>query len=115
MKKRTLNQTWTLCLRMWRWIAKVWQTPRYRRYSVLRLKSIWLKKNGFNSIKIKSTCFFCDYALEDRYGDPVCDTCPGYLVDDAFECISDDYYYRDNPVGFYNKLLQLNRIRKAKK
>lgn len=39
-KKLTLNQTWVLCLRMWRWIVKVWQTPRYKRYAVWELKEI---------------------------------------------------------------------------
>lgn len=115
MKKRTLNQTWTLCLRMWRWIAKVWQTPRYRRYDVVALKIIWLRKNGFRYIW--SDCFFCDCRENETDNDDEgCnEACPGALVDPDFDCMEDAYYYRWKPVEFYKELLRLNRIRKAKK
>ena len=111
MRKRTLNQTWTLCLRMWRWIAKVWQTPHYKRYGVYQLKKIWRKKNGFHSLRCE--CFFCDYTVVDGF--EVCDECPGNLVDSNFDCINDDYCYSSKPVEFYKELLRLNKIRKAKK
>ncbi len=109
-KKRTLNQTWVLCLRMWRWIAKVWQTPRYRRYGVIDLKMIWLRKNRFRYIR--ADCFFCGYKGSDLR----CDSnCPGSLVNSEFSCCSDDYHYEDKPIEFYKELLRLNRIRKVKK
>jgi hypothetical protein len=109
-KKRTLNQTWVLCLRMWRWIAKVWQTPRYRRYDVIVLKDMWLRKNGFRYIR--ADCFFCDY----KGSDLCCDqACLGSLVNPEFNCCNDDYNYVHKPVEFYKELLRLNRIRKAKK
>lgn len=117
-KNLTLNQTWTLCLRMWRWIAKVLQTPRYRRYDVCQLKGIWFRKNGFNPKMNPTTCFFCNYAINYCGSDEgvfdFCDACPGHLVDQKFTC-SDRYYcYRYKPVKFYKELLRLNRIRKAK-
>ena len=80
MRKRTLNQTWTLCLRMWRWIAKVWQTPHYKRYGVYQLKKIWRKKTVFTLYDVN--VFFCDYTVVE-----VCDECPGNLVDSNFDLI----------------------------
>jgi len=109
MKKRTLNQTWTLCLQMWRWIAKVWQTPRYRRYSIHELKEIWLRKNKFIPNRISNSCFFCDYT--PRFS---CNICPGRLVVLDFHCCNKDYNWEIKPVEFYKELLRLNRIRKAK-
>ena len=110
-KELTLNQTWTLCLRMWRWIAKVWQTPRYKRYNVEELKEIWLKKNGYKPDGLFRGCFFCDYRgiLNSCQG-----CCPGNIVDRYFHCCSDSYLYSVYPVGFYKELLRLNRIRKGK-
>lgn len=105
MKKRTLNQTWTLCLRMWKRIAKEWDGDVNN--SVWDLKFKWLKENEF--IGLKGACFFCDVAGDDCY------LCPGYLVDSSFVCSNDSYDYESNPVAFYKELLRLNRIRKAKK
>lgn len=112
MKKRTLNQTWILCLRMWRWIAKVWQTPRYRRYDVIALKEIWTEKNGF--YRVQAACFFCDYDYK-KTDVPNCEDCPGALIDPDFNCTEHNYNYGTKPVEFYKELLRLNRIRKAKK
>ena len=111
MKKITLNQTWVLCLRMWRWIANVWKTERYIRYCVWELKDIWLKENGFKDVY--SDCFFCQYR-EGANGD--CNVvCPGALVDPNFDCYNIDYEWHRYPVEFYQELLRLNKIRKAKK
>ena len=108
MKKRTLNQTWTLCLRMWRWIAKEWPTTLK---SISTLKSRWLSKNGFGGENIDHNCFFCDYN-----GNRIeCRSCPGKLVNRRFGCANDAYYYLKKPGAFYKELLRLNRIRKAKK
>ena len=108
MKKRTLNQTWVLCLQMWKWIAKVWQTPRYRQYDVLKLKEIWLRKNGFEPECLRAHCFFCDYkGVESCH-----QACPGALVDSRFSCYHYDYNFEDKPVEFYKEILRLNRIRK---
>ena len=109
-KRRTLNQTWVLCLRMWRWIAKVWQTPRYRRYGVVKLKEIWLKESSFRYIR--ADCFFCDYKGSDLRCDKAC---PGALISFSFSCTDEEYSYEEKPVEFYKELMRLNRIRKAKK
>lgn len=111
-KKLTLNQTWILCLQMWQWIAKVWQTPRYRRYKIYQLKRIWCKKNGFNFLQ--HDCFFCDYTMKSMQNHEDCNMCPGKLIDFSFDCTDDNYYYSIYPVEFYKELLRLNRIRKAK-
>ena len=111
MKKRTLNQTWTLCLRMWKWIKKVWQTEGYKGMSVHKLKYIWLADNGFDSTTISAHCFFCDY----KDGAGYCHVnCPAAMVDPEFDCADSSYDYETNPVEFYRELLRLNRIRKAK-
>ena len=107
MRKRTLNQTWILCLRMWRWIAKTWIGDGS---NIHELKARWLRENGINENDIYCNCFFCDYA-EDH-----CLTrCPGKLVDSHFSCGREVYDYESNPVAFYKELLRLNRIRRAKK
>jgi len=104
----TLNQTWTLCLRMWKWIKKVWQTESYEGMSVHTLKRIWLADNGFDSTT--AHCFFCEYNGPFR-----CHVnCPGAMVDSEFNCNNSSYCYETNPAGFYRELLRLNRIRKAK-
>ena len=109
MRRRTLNQTWVLCLRMWRWIAKVWTLDGP---SVHDLKSLWLRNNGFTE-GIDANCFFCDYNC--RFKDEGCESCPGYLVDSSFSCGSATYDYETKPVAFYKELFRLNRIRKVKK
>lgn len=110
MKKRTLNQTWVLCLRMWRSISKAW--PKTTR-TVSTLKVNWLTENGFNGFgyEVEANCFFCQYAT----GDIGCHSCPGRLVNPDFDCNADDYNFDSNPPAFYKELLRLNRIRKGKK
>ena len=103
MKKRTLNQTWVLCLRMWRWIVK--QIREGSKLTVYELKSQWLSDNGFEHVS--GECFFCDVAA-------TCSYCPGRLIDPDFSCDADAYDYRKNPAGFLKELLRLNRIRKGK-
>ena len=107
----TLNQTWTLCLRMWKWIKKVWQTESYEGMSVHKLKRIWLADNGFDPNAITAHCFFCDYRGPFRCHE----NCPGAMVDSEFSCSDSSYDYETNPAGFYRELLRLNRIRKANK
>lgn len=103
MKKRTLNQTWILCLRMWRWISKEWPKSEL---DVCGLKERWLEANGFK-YSISNSCFFCDFAEDE------CFQCPGQLIDSHFSCMNPKYDYDDKPVAFYKELLRLNRIRKA--
>ncbi len=107
-KKRTLNQTWVLCLRMWRWISKM-KAEKSRKW-VTTLKTQWLREAGIK-IKGDSDCFFCEYIIKMDS----CHTCPGRLVDPSFSCHREAYHYQREPIAFYKKLLHLNRIRKAKK
>ena len=94
---------------MWRWIAA--QKKRHPRAYAGNLKIQWLKKHKeFETII--SDCFFCEY-VEKRVGD--CDLCPGCKIDKTFDCYNKDYNFESKPIAFYKKILQLNRIRKAKK
>lgn len=103
MKKRTLNQTWILCLRMFRWIIK--QENVEERIGTLKYQ--WISDNGFGYVP--AHCFFCDF------GKGSCRKCPGKLVDPNFQCTAPDYHYSLKPKAFYKELLRLNRIRKGGK
>lgn len=105
--RRTLNQTWVLCLRMWKHLAAVWEEFD----DIAILKERWLNSNGFTDENILSDCFFCEYGRPA----PGCSRCPGRLVDPSFNCESPEYDYRKEPREFYRELLRLNRIRKVKK
>ena len=107
MKKRTLNQNWTLCLRKWRWIVK--EKIAHKRRWVSTLKVQWLHDNRFKDLS--GDCFFCDYGEAENS----CRSCPGRLVDSSFSCQREAYHYIYNPFAFLAELLRLNRIRKAKK
>ena len=126
MKKLTLNQTWVLCLRMWKWIASVWKKGD----DVNDLKREWLTKNGYkaNGIFIWNDCFFCEWAVLQRPSKKDypkdekhfvkgsgCRNCPGRKINRRFNCDCAKYDYRYNPVSFYAEILRLNRIRKGKK
>lgn len=108
MKKRTLNQTWMLCLRMWRWVAKVWYPNGP---AVSQLKMRWLSENGFGGVSIASDCFFCHFQKDIG----ACKQCPGVLINPSFSCYDARYSHKTSPVKFYKELLRLNRIRKVKK
>ena len=107
MKERTLNQTWILCLRMWRWITKT-KAENPRRW-ISTLKRQWLHEN---QIKIVGDhdCFFCEW-IDDGSS---CARCPGRLIDFNFNCHREAYHYVRKPAAFYKELLRLNRIRKER-
>ena len=107
MKKRTLNQTWTLCLRMWRWIAAM-KAGGSRKW-ISTLKTQWLRENKVR-IEGDHDCFFCEYNNMRNH----CRNCPGKLVDFDFSCQDKAYQYSQKPIAFYKELLRLNRIRKGK-
>lgn len=114
MKKLTLNQTWTLCLRMWKWIDE--QIGKGDRTDIDMLKYQWLKKNNYELGKIEEDCFFCErnINLNDGGGYPNCKDCPGVLVNKRFACMNKTYHYTTKPRKFYQKLLQFNKKRKTK-
>ena len=111
MKKLTLNQAWTQCLRMWKWIDK--QFEESSGVTVSALKCRWLKENGYADECIVNDCFFCDYDVEN--GNGLCSLCPGELVNKRFNCENVTYDWYSKPRKFYKKLLELNKKRKAKK
>ncbi len=101
MKKLTLDETWRLCLSMWRWIAK--QKKEGVGTNVDNLKHEWLAKHYPRYVQ--NNCFFCGYAAV------FCPKCPGRLVDESFLCDNTEYSYFGKPIKFYNKLVSLNRKR----
>ena len=114
-KKMTLNQTWKNCLRMWKWIDKVWE---FDGAPVEVLKAVWMDDHGFEAT-IEEDCFFCEYDVQqgceieediDR-----CTYCPGVLVNALFHCTRKSYNYAEQPRKFYKKLLELDAKRKVKK
>ena len=111
MERLTLDQTWVLCLKMWKWIAK--EVRAGNSTNVDALKKEWCEKNGFAAIEIKYCCFFCEY---DRRGICECDRCPARKIDKAFKCYVDSsYHYLEFPLKFYKTICQLNKIRLGKK
>lgn len=108
MKRYTLDQTWTLCLKMWKWITK---ERKKNKRSVGILKIEWLKNNGFGPSLIDSDCFFCQYAVAHKKRKFACFYCPGTKVDPNFSC-TEHPIYSSEPIEFYKLLLTLNRKRK---
>ncbi len=115
MKKLTLDQTWKLCLSMWRWIAK--KMKANKRLDVHDLKEQWLEIHGFKDGSVLCDCFFCEY---DRNQGRIskCVTCPGTKVskiNGKLWCQNKNADWRCDFSTFYNKLRSLNRKRLAKR
>ncbi len=114
VKKLTLNETWRLCLKMWRWIAK--QVKEGTKKSTDKLKLEWLKNNWAGK-KLYGSCFFCEYLEKHpKAGNacPSCPSCPAVMIDPKFSCMGTAYDYEGYPIKFYNKLVSLNRKRNKK-
>lgn len=116
-KRITLDETWRNCLSMWRWIYK--QTKNNPRLSQAGFKVEWLAKHGFPD-NILHNCFFCNYAVQCPKSSGVivgkgCDSCPARKFDKSFICTDLRYHFNDRPIAFYNKLVSLDRKRKAGK
>ena len=110
MKRLNLNETWVLCLKMWKWIAKEVEAGRDSITDVIDLKDEWLTKHGFRDVE--ENCFFCDYA---RRKAGCLQSCPGKKIDGSFNCDNKEYHYAGEPIAFYKKLVELNKIRLKKK
>ena len=117
-KRMNLEDTWKLCLSMWRWIAKEWKSGN--KQSTAILKKQWIEKHGYISEvgnwtpSFAADCFFCDYAWKysnDESFPDYCRLCPAKKIDKGFQCQSSDYNYDNKPIAFYNKLRSLNRKR----
>ena len=98
MKKLSLEETWRLCLEMWKWIAEEWEKDNTKR--VAALKQQWLKEHGFENVS--SSCFFCAYAKSG------CGLCPARLVEENFLCDDSEHDYLTKPVEFYHKIVSLH-------
>lgn len=106
----TLNKTWQLCLKMWKWIIE--EIKRDKTQSIEGLKEKWLIKNKYENIFCD--CFFCNYAYQQPLKDceDMCDFCPGRLVSKRFNCFDSSYNHETKPLKFYKKLIQLNNKRR---
>lgn len=77
--------------------------------------------NGFDPYDIEFKCFFCDWADRkgqiDNYPDTPggCEKCPGVKVDKGFACQLEEEHWNENPVEFYNRLVELDNKRKIEK
>ena len=111
MKKRlTLDETWVLCLRMWKWIAK--QIRKDPGLGVGSLKTEWVEAHGYEDEELASNCFFCDYAQKYYQGDRcICPSCPARKIDPDFDCMDIEYRHIKHPLEFYAELRRLNNIR----
>jgi len=119
--KITLDESWELCLKQWKWIAK--QIVKMKRtgdlYSVKQLKREWCDKNNFKLPSRCSNCFFCLYSItHPTKSNPdksiVCN-CPAQKVDKHFDCQTWEYNYTQKPLKFYAKVRKLNNVRLKKK
>ena len=106
-KNLNLDQTWELCLEMWKWVIETSGD-----------KHIWLEQNGYDNMYC--SCFFCEFASKSStHNGPMrmtlCPLCPGKAVDPSFHCEEDvPYSWCDNPEDFYKKLVELNNKRLGK-
>ena len=112
MKRLTLDETWTECIKMWRWVVKRWQADSM--ILVGDLKGEYLNKKHIGPDEIKDDCFFCEYANKNSSTSCQCASCPGVMVDPEFDCKEKGYSWNDAPDKFLQKLLSLNRKRKQK-
>ncbi len=110
MKRLNLNETWVLCLKMWKWIAK---QVKAGRQNVEGLKEEWLRKHKFSGIHSK--CFFCDYAVKNSHPKKFDCNCPAERIEQDFWCQKDSYCYSLKPIAFYKKLVELNKLRLKKR
>ena len=100
-----LDEVWTKCLIMWRYIVKKWKKNKRLRIDILKRE--YLKNNHY--VHLLSDCHFCDYCKQ------CCTNCPGTLVDENFSCINISYNHFYKPDKFLQKIEQLNKKRLLKK
>ncbi len=100
-----LERAWIECMKLWKHVAS---KSHGQHPSVSNLKEEWIDQHGFTKLLSSSCdCFFC------RYADRDCNKCPGTLIDPDFNCDNSTYRWHKHPIAFYNKLVKLNKIRKA--
>ncbi len=104
----TLDETWALCLEMWKWIME-----NHKEFGdVMILKEKWFADNedAIEVGAIEADCFFCEYNVSQRGSDEGCECCPGKLIDDYFSCSDPNYSYFKKPKEFYAHILELHAI-----
>jgi len=126
-KRLSLEQAWSVSLRMWKWIAE--QRKKERMDSVTALKDEWFEtqQKKYEADDFLASCPFCEYSAHpfceysaqtnvdaNMDDDDFCGGCPGKLVDKRFKCRNRTYNYYREPVKFYKKLLQLDAKRRLK-
>lgn len=118
MKRLTLDETWALCLKMWKWIAKEVRAANKaeKPWDVSELKWDWCKKHRYR--RLYYYCFFCEYVEKRKYKccrENISLLCPPRKIDKDFNCQKKAYQFEKHPIKFYKKLVELNKIRLAKK
>lgn len=109
MKELSLDRAWELCMEQWPWIIEEIEADMG---SVSHLKAKWVKRNGFKCVM--ANCFFCEYAHQrDKqfYTKGDCKDCPGKKVDKNFDCENSEYHYTNDPIAFWHKIQEMNKIR----
>jgi hypothetical protein len=128
MKKcpKTVDKRWSETLRMWKDICKTislnqkdFENLCYdgRETLVIFLKYSWLIANNYDTNAILYGCFFCTVAnlqMKKHSGMSDCFYCPARKIDDSFSCLDEPKFDFD-PHGFYDRLVRLNKERKARK
>ena len=115
MKKLNLDETWDLCLEMWKWISRqvLILDKKGVEWDIDTLKKQWVINNNIDTDSFRSThCYFCEYALT-RISN--CSLCPGRKIDSNFYCRDENYSFVQHPRKFYAELKRLNKIRLSKK
>ena len=108
--KLTLSETWTKCLKMWKWVAKNCEGD----LSIAELKEKWLKDHHIKDLEFN--CFFCQYnknqqTSEEYYRTINCKKCPAKLISPQFHCENYPLYGWNNyPKAFYKKILELHKL-----
>ena len=98
---RKMLIAWNRTLRMWEWIATVYDYTR----NVWYFKRQWLDENHVG--RIEGDCFLCN-AIEP---DSNCEVCPlTFLLDSMEECGCQNGFvdYEEDPIGFYSFLVALD-------
>ena len=118
-KTMTLDEIWSECIRMWRWIVKMIKAGDER--PVVILKREWIILNGYMGA-VRLNCFFCHFVFQGpkspktKYIDGLdCENywrnCPAKRISKSFYCTRLDYAYEEYPKAFLAELLRLNKIR----
>ena len=111
MKRLTLDQTWTKCLAMWKWIAKEYAKDDSDD-DVGTLKNKWRKAHGNDALV--HNCYFCEYDSQHEMDDDCdCKKCPAASLVEDFEefwCQWEEHNCSFDPIAFYAELRRLKRI-----